>query len=356
MTQQTDAAQDEALARAVHAVYGVDPAEFVATRKEWVSRLRSEGLREVARTVSSLRKPSVSAAAVNALVRAGDPVVARLEDVGARMRHAQSTLDAAALAALRTDRDEVLAAWVGAAREHAGGTLTAAVEAEVRDTAVAALADPAATEVVTSGSLTRALSYSGFGEVDVADAVVRTSTGVVLSRIEGGRREDEEEVEDVPEREDVEETGDEDVTDEDVEQGEAADAGDEDVAEEEPDEDEQPEDEEPEDDGEVEGEKDTDLAALEMDLDEAEKVVAAARAGRRTAAREHTEAQEKLSSAGEQLEEAERLLARARNAFEEAEEEQRRTAAALEEAEEELRRGRRQRDEARAALEEAEDS
>lgn len=326
MSQDTATAEDEALGRAVHAVYGVEPAQFVATRKEWVARLRAEGLREVAKQVGALRKPSVSAAAVNALVRAEDPVVARLADVGARMRHAQSTLDAAALTALRDDRDEVLAAWVAAAREHAGGPLTAAVEAEVRDTAVAALADPAATEVVTSGSLTRALSYSGFGEVDLADAVVRTSTGVVLSRIEGGR-----------------------VDDQDEEPGVAYDS---EVEEDEP---EVEEDEPDVEDGDEEDD-DTDLAALEMELDEAEKVVAAARAARRTAAQEHESAEERAAAAAELLAEAERALDQARSTLEEAEAEQARTAAALEEAEEELRRSRRQRDDARAALEEAEDS
>lgn len=332
MSQDTATAEDEALGRAVHAVYGVEPAQFVATRKEWVARLRAEGLREVAKQVGALRKPSVSAAAVNALVRAEDPVVARLADVGARMRHAQSTLDAAALTALRDDRDEVLAAWVAAAREHAGGPLTAAVEAEVRDTAVAALADPAATEVVTSGSLTRALSYSGFGEVDLADAVVRTSTGVVLSRIEGGRVDDQDEEEE-PDAE-------EDEPDDEEAQPE--------VEEEEP--------EEPDVEDGDEEDADTDLAALEMELDEAEKVVAAARAARRTAAQEHESAEERAAAAAELLAEAERALDQARSTLEEAEAEQARTAAALEEAEEELRRSRRQRDDARAALEEAEDS
>ena len=36
----TGTPEEEALARAVHAVYAVEPAEFVATRKEWVARLR----------------------------------------------------------------------------------------------------------------------------------------------------------------------------------------------------------------------------------------------------------------------------------------------------------------------------
>lgn len=319
MAEDNAPSEDEALARAVHAVYGVAPADFVATRKEWVGRLRSEGLREVAKQVGALRKPSVSAAAVNALVRADDPVVARLRDVGEKMRHAQSALDAAALSALRDDRDEVLTAWVAAARKHSDGTLGAAVEAEVRDTAVAALADPAATDVATSGSLTRALSYSGFGEVDVADAVARTSTGVVLTRIDGGRGGDEEQPE--ADEEDKEDEAD------------AADEAD-------------------EADAETEGD---DVSALEMQLDEAEKVVAAARAARRTAVTEHGAAEARLTSASEQLEQAQELLARAQSAVADAEEEQGRTASALEEADEELRRSRRRRDEARAALEEAED-
>ncbi|GGK72114.1 hypothetical protein [Ornithinimicrobium pekingense] len=342
MDEVTGTPEEEALARAVHAVYAVEPAEFVATRKEWVTRLRADKLREVARQVAALRKPTVSAAAVNALVRADDPVVARLEDVGARMRHAQSTLDAAALSALRDERDEVLRAWVAAAREHAGGALTAAVEAEVRDTAVAALADPAATEVVTSGTLTRALSYSGFGEVDVADAVARTSTGVMLSRIEGGRGADEGEVAEDEDEEDLAEGGTEEVVADDDAEPDEDDAEDEDAGAE-------------DESTEAAGEPEADLATLEMELDEAEKVVAAARAARRTAVREHEAAQERATSAAEQVAQAQRLLEQARSALEEAEAEQGRTTAALEEAEEELRRSRQQRDTARAALEEAED-
>jgi len=184
---------DEALSRAVQAVYAVPAAEFVATRTALAKELRAAGHREAAKELTGMRKPGVSAAAVNAVVRAQDPVVDRLVELGGAMRQATSALDGRTLAALRTDRDELLRDWVRAAAEHAGGSLTSAVEAEVRDTAVAALADADATEVVTSGHLTRALSYSGFGEVDLADAVARTSTGVVLTRIEGGRVEDEDE-------------------------------------------------------------------------------------------------------------------------------------------------------------------
>lgn len=181
-----DTAEARALREAVSAVYAVPPAEFVTVRTTWVKRLRGEGMRGVAAEVAALRRPTAAAGVVNAVVRDQDPVVERLREVGARLRQAQSAMDSTTLATLRGDRDELLAAWVDAGRGVSARPMTAAVEAEVRDTAVAALADPAATEVVLSGSLTRALGYSGFGEVDVADAVARTSTGVVLTRIEGG--------------------------------------------------------------------------------------------------------------------------------------------------------------------------
>ncbi|MFC6420458.1 hypothetical protein [Ornithinimicrobium tianjinense] len=343
----------EALARAVDAVYAVAPEAFVATRKEQVARLRAEGLREVATQVAALSKPSVAAAAVNALVRADDPVVEELLDVGARMRHAQSAMDMAALAGLRGERDDLLAAWVAAARAHSpGGSLTAAVEAEVRDTAVAALADAAATEVVTSGSLTRGLSYSGFGEVDVADAVARTSTGVVFTRIEGGRAAREEPEEPV-EQEEPEEP------EEPVEPAEAQ----EQVEPPEPEAQERvepagPEAAEPAEpvehqDGKATADR---VAELEMELDEAEKAVAAARAARKAAADADQKAADDAEVAREQVAQAERLLAQARAHQDTADASRTKAAAALESAEEDLRSARDQRDLARAALEEAEDS
>lgn len=362
----------DALRRVVSELYAVEPAGFVAARKEWVTRLRSAGLREVAKEVGALRRPSVSAAAVNALVRAGDPVVGRLRDVGARMRQAQSALDAATLAGLRGERDELLRDWVAAAAEHAPAPLAAAAGAEVRDTAIAALADAAATEVVTSGHLTRALSYSGFGEVDVADAVARTSTGVVLTRIEGGAAGPEDDESDEVEGDEAEAEGDEveDDTDESDEE-DLVDHGDldeqvggedeDDELEEEVDgnldeDDEVDEDvdlEDPEDEQESADEEL--LARLAMELDEAEKEVAAARAARRKAADAAARASSAVAVAQEQVTQAERLLASAIKALEKATTAEAEATTSLEDAEDELRASREHRDAAKVALEEAED-
>ncbi|MFX0539866.1 hypothetical protein ACQBAT_14590 [Ornithinimicrobium sp. Y1847] len=315
---------DSALRAAVDALYAVEPAEFIASRKAWVTQLRGAGLREIAKEVGALRRPSVAAATVNALVRAGDPVVERLREVGERLRHAQSAMDAAGLAALRGERDAVLADWVAAAGEHgpgggdegARGALSGAVASEVRDTAIAALADGAATEVVLSGSLTRALSYSGFGEVDVADAVARTSTGVVLTRIEGGG-EGIDELEDDPDERDELEDDQHDERD-DPEPG-------------------------------------PDLDLLERELDEAEKGVAAYRAARKQAADAVTAAERAIEVARAQVAQAERLLAAAQQQLGDAEAGQESAAAVLAAADEDLGAAREARDAARAALEEAED-
>ena len=360
----------DALRRVVSELYAVEPAGFVAARKEWVTRLRSAGLREVAKEVGALRRPSVSAAAVNALVRAGDPVVGRLRDVGARMRQAQSALDAATLAGLRGERDELLRDWVAAAAEHAPAPLAAAAGAEVRDTAIAALADAAATEVVTSGHLTRALSYSGFGEVDVADAVARTSTGVVLTRIEGGAAGPEDDESDEVEGDEAEGDEVEDDTDESDEE-DLVDHGDldeqvggedeDDELEEEVDgnldeDDEVDEDvdlEDPEDEQESADEEL--LARLAMELDEAEKEVAAARAARRKAADAAARASSAVAVAQEQVTQAERLLASAIKALEKATTAEAEATTSLEDAEDELRASREHRDAAKVALEEAED-
>lgn len=187
--EDEDAAVADLVRSAVTELYAVPAGEFIAHRTALVKAARADKQKEAAQQIGALRKPSVAAWAVNQVVRRRPEVLTHLDDVGVRLRHAQSALDAAGIAGLRGERDAVLTELVAAAADvssELGQILTPTVEAEIRDTGIAALADEAAAEVVASGGLTRALHYSGFGEVDVADAVARTSTGVVLTRIEGG--------------------------------------------------------------------------------------------------------------------------------------------------------------------------
>jgi hypothetical protein len=187
-TPGTDASAD-ALAAAMRSLYAAVPDAFMAVRSALVAEAKAAGDGS-ASEIGKLRKPSLAAWAVNVTARSAPDVVAALTDLGAQMRSAQSRLDTAALSAMRGERDAAVDAFVRAAVEtvsEAGRSLSAAAQQDVRSTAIAALADERAAAAVTSGQLTRALSYSGFGEVDLDEAVARTTGGAILTILPGGR-------------------------------------------------------------------------------------------------------------------------------------------------------------------------
>lgn len=172
-------------------MYAAVPVDFMAVRKALVAEAKADGDTQGAAAIGKLRKPSTAAWAVNLLTRGEPGLVEELVDLGVRMRTAQSRLDTATLTSLRPERDRVVAGVVAAAARlvaDTGRTLSAAAQDDVRGTVIAALADEQASSAVTSGQLTRALSYSGFGEVDLSEAVVRTSSGSILSVVRGGTR------------------------------------------------------------------------------------------------------------------------------------------------------------------------
>lgn len=180
---------DRLLAEAVAAVYAVTLETFMATRSALVAQAKASGNAAAAKDIARLRRPSVAAWAINNLVRRRPDVVADLIGLGVRMRSAQAALDGEALSALRGPRNAVLGEFVWAASVQAaaeGRVLVASVEDQVMATAVASLADEGAADALASGALIKALSYSGFGEVDISDAVVRTATGRLLSVLTGG--------------------------------------------------------------------------------------------------------------------------------------------------------------------------
>jgi hypothetical protein len=191
-----DDSEDAALAVATAELYAVAPDEFVATRNRLVRDAKAGGDAALAEEVGRLRRPTVAAWAVNRTVRERPQEVDRLRDVGGRLRAAQAQLDAGRLRELRSDREALLTGFVAATAEVAGAAgrpLAPAALEEVRGTVIAALAGEAAADAVASGHLTRALSYSGFGEVDLSEAVARTSSGAVLTVVShpdrAGRRE-----------------------------------------------------------------------------------------------------------------------------------------------------------------------
>lgn len=155
---------------AIDELYSGDPAEFIATRKRLVAQIRKAGDKEVAKTVGGLRRPSVAADAVNHLARQEDPPnIPALRELGERMREAQGRMDAATLKKLGAERSELIAQLLADAEPHGAGT--ASVKDQLTQTFTAALASQEAEDAVCSGNLVNPLSYSGFGDVEVDEAV-----------------------------------------------------------------------------------------------------------------------------------------------------------------------------------------
>jgi len=162
------------LEEAVTELYGQHPDAFMGARTALVAQVRSDGDPGLAKAVASVRKPTVAAWAVNQLVRRRPDDLATLLDLAARLQQASERMDGAALRDLGRERtalvDRLLRGTRGVASD-AGGPLTGVTVEQVRETYVAALASPPAAEAVASGQLTRALSYAGFGDVDLTEAL-----------------------------------------------------------------------------------------------------------------------------------------------------------------------------------------
>lgn len=158
------------LGDAIDELYAGDPAEFVATRKRLVAAARKQGNKELPKTIGALRKPSAAAAAVNQLARQEDPPdIPALRELGERMRDAAARMDAAALKELGTERSSLIRELL--AETEPFGATGAAAKDQLTQTFTAALASAEAEDAVCSGHLVNPLSYSGFGEVEVAEAV-----------------------------------------------------------------------------------------------------------------------------------------------------------------------------------------
>jgi hypothetical protein len=161
----------------VERLFGLGPESFVAARTEAARRLKQSGDAEAAARVGALRRPPLSAWAVNQLARARGPEVEGLLEVGGRLRAAHLAAlaggGAAELrAATRTER-EAVAGLLAAAVEVLASTGHPATEAtrdRIAATLHAAAADPAAAELVRRGHLTHDLDPAGFGTPDALDA------------------------------------------------------------------------------------------------------------------------------------------------------------------------------------------
>ncbi|WP_248958281.1 hypothetical protein [Sphaerisporangium perillae] len=152
------------LSDAASELYGVAPEDFVETRKRLAAEAKKAGDADLAKRVGALRRPTVSAWAVNRLARAAPDELGELLDLGADLRSAWET--GGQLGEFDQRRGELvarLARTAHALAQDAGRPLREAAAREVEETLHAATMDPAVAEEVRSGRLAQPRSHVGFG-------------------------------------------------------------------------------------------------------------------------------------------------------------------------------------------------
>ncbi|WP_431219420.1 hypothetical protein [Leifsonia xyli] len=142
-------------------LYAAEPGDFIARR----NAAAAQADKPTAKEIKALRKPSASAAAINALVREHPDLIGDVLQIGSRMRDAFASRDRSEIRSLTQERQRLLQ------RATEGLDLSPAVQREVEETLQAAVIDPAAAAAVRSGMLLRALESTGLEQVDVSEAV-----------------------------------------------------------------------------------------------------------------------------------------------------------------------------------------
>lgn len=152
-------------------LYALPLADFTSRRDAIAKEHKGT---ELGARVKALKKASVAAWVVNLFVRRDPEQVAQLLDVGAALREAAASLDAAELRALTRQRRQLTSVLTVEARRLAreeGVKVTQAVADQVESTLTAAMVDPGAAAAVRSGLLVATLSATGVDAVDVAPAL-----------------------------------------------------------------------------------------------------------------------------------------------------------------------------------------
>ena len=162
------------LATVAHELYALPLEEFTGTRNERAKDAKSEGDKALADSIKNLAKPSLAAWVVNMLIRHQADEVEQVLTLGAALRQAQADLDGAELRQLNKQRRLLISAVTRQGRALArelGQRIGDAVATQVEETLHAAMVDETAASAVRSGLLTRAVSSTGLGPVDL-DGVV----------------------------------------------------------------------------------------------------------------------------------------------------------------------------------------
>jgi len=151
-------------------LYGLPREEFTSARNALVRELQKAGRKDEAEDVRALKKPSVSAWAVNQLARQHPQEVAELVQAGDALRKAQRDVlagkEGADVRAESRSQHNLADELVGAAREileQAGAKATPTTAQRISGTLRAASSDPAAAKLLRKGRLSEDVESVGFG-------------------------------------------------------------------------------------------------------------------------------------------------------------------------------------------------
>ncbi|GII62245.1 hypothetical protein Skr01_23300 [Sphaerisporangium krabiense] len=155
------------LSAAADELYGGAPEEFVERRRRLAAEAKRSGDAVLARRIGGLRRPTVSAWAVNRLARTAPGELGRLLGLGDELRSAWTS--GGQVGDLDRRRGELVARLLRTARrsaDEAGRPLREPALREVEDTLHAATMDPAVADQVRAGHLSQPQTYAGFAPAD----------------------------------------------------------------------------------------------------------------------------------------------------------------------------------------------
>ncbi|WP_309113546.1 hypothetical protein [Saccharothrix sp.] len=147
-------------------LYALPPAGFVAARDAAARRALDRGDKALAKQVAALRKPTLSAWALNQLARQHAAEYAQAVALGEQLRAAQEGLKGGVLRELSGKRRVVVGALVRLTEDlarAAGSPLGPDAVQQVRTTLTSALADAVLAARIRAGRLVKPVEQSGFG-------------------------------------------------------------------------------------------------------------------------------------------------------------------------------------------------
>jgi hypothetical protein len=153
---------------AVDRLYALPPDQFIASRDAASTAVKAAGEAKLAAEIKRLRKPTVSAWAVNLLSRRAGDTLRALIELGPRLAKAQRLGRRDELRSLGEARHGYVTALIaaaGAALAEHGQTISSAIALDVESTLAGALAEPDVAEAVLAGRLDRPVHYAGLGPV-----------------------------------------------------------------------------------------------------------------------------------------------------------------------------------------------